>query len=242
MSQPEYHQEEPTGQITGVRVALVRDNEDPENLGRVKLQYPWRDADDESPWARIATNMTGDDYGSYFLPEVGEEVLVAFENGDIHNPVVMGSLWSGNRKPPEDNSDGENDIRTIKTRSGHQIEFDDGDEGAITVETAGGHELRFDDDSDSVTVTDTSGNSIEMDAGSDEISLSASDTIRLDANKIQLSAKQEVDIDSKGKVNISGAQQTDLTSKGPLNVESSALLEVSSSGIVTVSGSLIQLN
>ena len=87
MSQPHHTEAETDTKIAGVRVAVVRDNEDPEDIGRVKLEYPWRDADDESHWARIATEMTGDDYGTYYLPEVGDEV----EAGKRYGLIRFGS-------------------------------------------------------------------------------------------------------------------------------------------------------
>jgi len=246
MKRPPYSEPEPDGSDTvkGVRVAKVRSNQDPENLGRVKLAFPWRDADDESYWARIATEMTGADYGTYFLPEVGDEVLVGFENGDIHHPVVIGSLYSGQRKPPENNADGSNDIRKIETRSGHVVEFDDGDDGKVTIETDAGHEIVLDDESgsESVTIEDKSGNTVEMDAAENTISLSADKEVSLEAPTISLSADTKVDISSDGKVEISGKGKTNVSSKGQLNLESNGLMGISANGMLTIEGTLIRLN
>lgn len=233
-------QEEPSAGIAGVRIAKVSDIEDPENLARVKLEFPWRDDDGESYWARIATNMTGDDYGTYFLPEVDDEVLVGFENGDIHNPVVIGSLWSGNRKPPEDNTE-DNDIRTIKTRSGHRIEFDDDDSGKVTIETTGGHEIILDDDDDSVTIEDSGGNSIDMDAQGGEIDIEANTeismsapTIELDADaEITLSAGAKIDIDADGQAQLSGAM---------VDVESDGIMGIDATGPLTIDGAIVLIN
>jgi uncharacterized protein involved in type VI secretion and phage assembly len=247
MSKPHYTQTETKTDdaIAGVRVAIVRDNEDPENLGRFKLEYPWRDADDESHWARMATEMTGDGYGTHFLPEVEDEVLVGFENGDIHQPIVMGSLYSGNRTPPETNADGNNDIRAITTRSGHKVEFDDNDQsGAVTIETNAGHTVVLDDESggESITVEDKSGNSIEMDAVGNSISISAQQEISLEAPTIDLSADGEVSISSKGKVDVSGDGQASVSSKGQLNLESTGIMGIDATGPLTIQGAIIQLN
>lgn len=233
--------EEPDRGMMGVRVAIVRDNEDPENLGRVKLEYPWRDADDESHWARIATNMTGDEYGTYFLPEVEDEVLVGFENGDIHNPVVLGALWSGNRKPPADNGDGENDIRTITTRSGHKIEFDDGDDAKVTIETEGGHTVLLDDDGDELLIEDNSGNSIEMDASSDKIAISAGQEISLDAPTVSIDAAQEFEA-SGGMVEITSDGIAEFTSTGPMDIDTGAVMGISATGALQIQGAIIQIN
>ena len=87
----------------GVTLGLVTNNQDPEKLGRIKVKFPWLSDEDESNWARIITPMAGDDRGMFFLPEVDDEVLVAFEQGDMRFPFVLGSLWNGQDKPPETN-------------------------------------------------------------------------------------------------------------------------------------------
>ncbi|MDQ3855312.1 MAG: phage baseplate assembly protein V, partial [Chloroflexota bacterium] len=114
-------------------VGLVTNNQDPDGLGRVKVKFPWLSDEDESSWARIVTPMAGNDRGLYFLPEVDDEVLVAFEHGDVRFPYVLGALWNGKDKPPESNDDGRNDQRTIKSRSGHIIRLDDGDEAKLEI-------------------------------------------------------------------------------------------------------------
>jgi len=130
----------------GVSMAIVADNEDPQGLGRVKVTYPWRSASDESYWARIAAPMAGPDRGAYFLPEEGEEVLVGFEDGDFEHPYVLGALWNGEDSPPETNQDGENNVRTVRSRAGHEVTFDDREDGgSVTVSTADGNRVVLDD-------------------------------------------------------------------------------------------------
>ena len=109
----------------GVTVGIVTNNQDPKNLGRVKVKYPWLSELEESHWARVLTPMAGMDRGIYFLPEVEDEVLLAFEQGDINFPYILGALWNGKDTPPAKNEDGKNNQRVIKSRSGHQIIFDD---------------------------------------------------------------------------------------------------------------------
>src|SRR5215472_353851 len=104
--------------IYGVVVGIVTNNQDPDGMGRVKVKFPWLSDQDESWWARIATVMAGSSRGSYFLPEVNDEVMVAFEHGDVRFPYVLGALWNGKDSPPTTNSDGKNSIRLIKSRSG----------------------------------------------------------------------------------------------------------------------------
>ncbi|MFD1565071.1 phage baseplate assembly protein V [Haloarchaeobius amylolyticus] len=231
------------GGIRGVAVGIVTDNEDPKDLGRVKLRFPWRDADDESHWARIATEMAGDEYGTYFLPEIDDEVLVAFENGDVHRPFVIGALWNGAQSPPQTNADGENDVREIRSRSDHAISFDDADDGSITIRTAGGNELVIDDSGSTETITisdDAADNSITLDSERGTIAIDAKSELSLSASTISL------DGDS---VTISGTNGVKLTRNGPIDVDSKAtlslsgsMIDVNGSGIVKIKGNLISLN
>jgi uncharacterized protein involved in type VI secretion and phage assembly len=237
-------EEEPT--IAGVTTARVTDNQDPEGLGRVKVTYPFRDSDDQSAWARVATEMASKDYGTFFLPEVGDEVLIAFENGDINHPCVVGSLYTGKRKPPESNSSGNNDVREIKSRSGHVLEFDDNTtSGKVEIETSAGHTVTLDDTggAEKITIEDKSGsNSVTLDAANGEVAVSGDKKISLSAQTIELAADKEVKIDAKSKVNMSGKGQVNVSSKGQLNVESNGIMGIKASGPLTVKGAIIQLN
>jgi uncharacterized protein involved in type VI secretion and phage assembly len=238
------HTEDGT-KITGVVTAKVTDNEDPKGLGRVKVTYPHRDSDDESPWARVATEMASSSYGTFFLPEVGDEVLVAFEDGDIHHPFVVGSLYNGKRAPAEDNSSGDNNVREIQSRSGHVLDFDDTDgEELVKIETNAGHVIKLEDESGSekVTIEDKSGsNSITMESSSNKVSIEAGQTLSLSASTIELSGDSEVNISSSGKVNMEG-MNVNVSSDASMKVESSGMMDVKAGGILTLEGSLIQIN
>jgi uncharacterized protein involved in type VI secretion and phage assembly len=124
------------GTANGVVVATVTDLQDPDKMGRVKVAYPWLDKDPggaelSSHWVRIATPFGGKQRGFFFLPEVGDEVLIAFEHGSMEHPYIVGSLWNGKDGPPEENakviaSDKKMvDRRVIISRSGHIIELND---------------------------------------------------------------------------------------------------------------------
>ena len=104
--------------ICETQSAVVKDNNDPDGLGRVRVQFLWQDPN-QSPWIRIVSPHTGDDKGFYFIPEIGEEVLVGFEGSNAEKPYVIGSLYHGKAKPDKwVNAD--NDIKAIRTRSGHR--------------------------------------------------------------------------------------------------------------------------
>ncbi|MEF8776729.1 MAG: phage baseplate assembly protein V [Haloarculaceae archaeon] len=235
--------EEPT--VSGVATAKVTDNEDPEGVGRVKVTYPFRESDDESHWARIATEMASKEYGTFFLPEVGDEVLVAFEGGNIHHPVVIGSLYNGKRKPPFDNASGDNDIRAIKSRNEHTMEFDDATTGGkVTIETAAGHTITLDDTAgaETITVEDSTGdNSMTMDSVGGEVTVSADKKITLDADTIKLDGNK-VDISAKNKASVSGNSGIDISSKANLKMTSNGNMKVKGTGMLTLKGALVKIN
>jgi uncharacterized protein involved in type VI secretion and phage assembly len=187
--------------IKGVAIAVVTNNQDPENMGRVKVKYPWRDNEDESSWARMITFMAGNERGGYFLPEVEDEVLVAFENGDIDHPVILGALWSGKMKPPENNSDGKNNRRLIKSRSGHLVVMDDtdGSEKIEIIDKTGNNLLRV----------DTASNTIEISSNKD-IKLKASQgKISLECMELEMKSTVAAKLESSGTLDLkAGANAT----------------------------------
>jgi hypothetical protein len=110
----------------GVYVGVVTNNHDPLNLGRIKVIFPWDDTETESNWARLATLYAGKDRGNYFVPEVGDEVLIVFELGSFDSPFVVGSLWNGKDDLPEPgHPDGQNNHKVFETRCGHTMTFDE---------------------------------------------------------------------------------------------------------------------
>lgn len=189
----------------GVVVGIVTNNKDPDSLGRVKVKIPRISGEDESHWARVASLMAGKERGAFFLPEVDDEVLVAFEYGDINMPYIIGSLWNGVDKPPETNSDGENNIRVIKSRSGHIIRLndEDGKEKIEIIDKSEKNSIIFDTAKNTITITTDK-----------DITLSASQgTIKLDAQKIEIKSSADtkieagagMDVKSSATMNIKGA-------------------------------------
>lgn len=179
----------PGGRFYGLYPALVTDNQDPDNQGRVRIRLPWSPDNDGAAyenWARLATMMAGNNRGSWFIPDVDDEVLVGFEAGDPRRPYVVGMLWNGSDAPPEQ-MDSDNNLKTILSRAGIRITMDD-TQGSVklTLSTPGGHSLVFDDADLTITATDTTGNTIKMEAGS--ISVSAVAKLKVDAPLIEASA------------------------------------------------------
>lgn len=191
------------GRIYGAVIGIVTNNEDPEGLGRVKVKFPWLSADEESTWARLATLMAGNERGIYFLPEVDDEVLVIFEQGDVRFPYIIGALWNGKDKPPTTNTDGNNNIREIVSRSGHVIRLND-EEGKETIEI----------------IDKSEKNHIIFDTANNAISVTADQTISLKSSQgsIQLEAKT-IEIKSTSETKLEAGAGMNLEAKATMNIK-----------------------
>jgi uncharacterized protein involved in type VI secretion and phage assembly len=190
------------GRIQGVVVGVVTNNEDPDKMGRVKVKFPWLSGEDESHWARVAAPMAGKERGIYFLPEVDDEVLVAFDNGDMHFPYVLGSLWNGQDAPPAANDDGKNNVRLIKSRSGHVIRLtdEDGKEKIEVVDKTGKNSIVFDTASNTITIT-----------ADKDITLAATQgTITLDAQNVLLKSSADTKVEAGAGVEVKASAQMKL--------------------------------
>ena len=155
-------------------------------MGRVKVSYPTLSENVESGWARVVMPMAGKDMGMYFLPEVDDEVLVAFENGDLSSPVVLGGLYNSKRLPPATNSDTLNSIRVIKSKSGHTVTFDDSPAAPkVVIRHKGGSEISLAGDG-----------SVSVKAMGD-LTLQANGTLTLDATKVDVKVATVMNVGDK---------------------------------------------
>lgn len=191
-----------SGHAKGVAVALVTQNKDEEGLCRVKVRYPWHDQPRESHWARLAVPMAGDGRGTVFIPEVGDEVLVAFEREDLRFPYVLGALWNGKDKPPLANDDGNNDRRIVKTRKKHYLLFDDGARGIVELAHENGAVVRFTDNE--IELKDSQGNLLKIEK-SGAITLQASTQLTIKAAAITIEATGTLELKANATLTIRGA-------------------------------------
>ena len=196
------------GRWYGCHVAEVVDLVDPEAQGRVKIALPWApDADGQryEAWARMATLFAGRDRGSWFMPDVGDEVLVVFQGGDPRWPFVVGGLWNGQDTPPESAS-AQNNLKVIKSRNGVVITIDDqqGQE-SIKLETPGGCSMTLKDGPGTVTLEDSNGNSVKLETAG--ITVTASAKVTVNASQVAISAGM-VTVDA-GMSRFSGVVQAD---------------------------------
>lgn len=173
----------------GVYPAKVNDVQDPDKQGRVQVDLAMTPEGGEERfrvWARIATMMAGPEHGSWFIPDPGDEVLISFLAGDPRQPFVIGALWNGKDAPPQ-TMDDNNNIRVIKTRSGHKLEFDDTDGSAkITLTTPNGCELVLDDGAGgNLKLSHPAGSSMEFDAVGN-ITITAVVNLNITATQIEV--------------------------------------------------------
>ena len=236
-----------------VQSAVVTDNNDPEKLGRVKVSFFWQDQGQETPWIRVMTPHSGAEKGIYFIPETGEEVLVAFEHGDAERPYVAGSFFHGQHKPDSNWVNNRNEIKAIRTRGGNTIEF---------IDSPGSEEIVMYLGSDK-----DSNNKISLLAGSPpEINIISQGKLNLEAESIEMKTNSgAIDIKSAGALtlesggtmtldsmtSIEANANTDVTIKGlNINIEATASLtakgnasaELSAGGNTTVKGAIVMIN
>jgi uncharacterized protein involved in type VI secretion and phage assembly len=179
------------GRWYGVFPATVKDISDPDGQGRVKISLPWvPDADNGSyeVWARLATMMAGNNRGTWFIPDVDDEVLVGFEGGDTRRPFILGGLWNGQDFPPESmDGAGNNYKKVIRSRNGVKITLDDQDgQEKFLVETPGGQKITLQDGPGVVEFDDSNGNSIKMESAG--ITVTASAKVTINASLVEISA------------------------------------------------------
>lgn len=189
---------DPTDQrFFGVTIAQVVSNLDSTGEGRVQVRLPWMPG--LEPWARVASPSAGPDCGIFFIPQADDEVLVAFNHGDLRDAFVIGSLWNGSDAPPRRSPTDPRNLRVVATPAGHEIELDDSAR-SITITSATGH---------TVSITP---NAIELAAGdtakvvlkkSGHIELTAKVEVKIEAATLKLSGTT-VEIAGKGSATIDG--------------------------------------
>jgi uncharacterized protein involved in type VI secretion and phage assembly len=239
--------------VFGVVPAIVTNNKDPDSHYRVKVRFPFLsngdESGEESDWCRVATIGAGPDRGFFNLPEVGDEVLVAFEHGDVGRPYIVGSMWNGQNKTHDDNSgqSGKNDRRSIKTRSGHILEFNDkkGEEkialksktGArLVIDDKDGNKKieLYDDAGDNYVLIDVQNKKITIETKTGDMLLKAKNTIRLEAKTIETKSDKDTKMEVGANFSMKATSNMTITAGGTG--------EVKSDGQLTVKGSTVNIN
>lgn len=200
--------------VAGVVVGLVTNIKDPLKQGRVRMTFPWLSDTYESDWARVAVLGGGPLRGSTFLPEVDDEVLVAFEMGDVRKPYVVGGLWNGKDAPPQraqlvDPSRGALNRRAIVSRLGHALTMDDSAQAPGVTLTSGKGTLTISLDDKQTAVTVHSDGTVEIEG---------TQAVKVSGGTVELTAKQSMKLKAAGPLELEGAM-VKITGNGPVQVK-----------------------
>jgi Rhs element Vgr protein len=209
--------------VNGLQYGIVSQlEEDPQGECRILVRLPIVSAEGQGTWCRVASLDAGENRGAFFLPEVGDEVIVGFVNQDPNNAIVLGMLNSS-AKPAPLKAEDANNTKGFVTRSGMKLLFDD-EKKVVTIETPAGKKIVADDDAKEIRLEDEFSNIIKL----------SSDGISVESGK-DLSFKAKGDVTVEG-VNVS------ISGKAKVKATGSSGTELSSNGTTVVKGSLVQIN
>ena len=225
--------------VAGLQVGVVMKlDEDPCEQSRVQVKLPILQAETEGVWARLANFHASNAIGSFFVPEIGDEVILGYLNNDPSNPVVLGSLYGPKNKPPYELT-AENNTKAIVTRSELKIEFDE-DKKITTIITPGENKLVLNDDEKSILMQDQNDNKVEL--SPDGIVLDTPKDISITARgKITIDAMGAIDVSSKADVSVKGMNVNHEADVGFV-AKGNASAELSASGQTTVKGAMVMIN
>lgn len=225
--------------VQGLQVAVVTKlDADPAGAHRIQVRSPALESDANLVWARLLMPYASNAFGAFFVPEIGDEVLVGHLADDPAHPVVLGSLYSAKHAPPTP-LDKDNKIKTLVTRCKHKLEFDD-DKKIVTLMTPAGNQVVLSDDAKTITLKDQTGNEIEMSESG--IKLDSPKDIVINAKgKVTVSAVGAITLDSKADVKASG-MNVQCEAKVGFTGKGNATAELSASGQTTVKGAMVMIN
>jgi|694.fasta_scaffold20996_1 Rhs element Vgr protein len=238
---PQFSYSPSTGQfpaIHGLQVGIVKQlDKDPQSEFRLSVTIPGMTGS-ETLWARMASIYASNAAGFYFLPEIGDEVILGFIDDDPSHPVILGSLYSSKHAAAYAN-EAKNNTKAITTRSKMEINFDE-EKKIIKISTPGGNSIILDDDEKGITIKDQNSNTLKLNSSGIEmespknIVIKATGDITLDATgKLSLQSKQDVTVEG---LNITNTAKVGFTAKG------SASAEISASGQTIVKGAMVMIN
>jgi uncharacterized protein involved in type VI secretion and phage assembly len=197
----------------GVEVGIVTNVKDPNKLGRIKVQLPRLPGGPETDWARVAQPAAGAGRGFYWLPEVGDEVLIAFELGQANCPYVLGALWNGKDKPMDGAYADDNTTRMIQTKSGHKIVLCDksGEEKIVIADKSGNRTITF----------DVKAKKFLVEAKEGDIELHAEKKIVLDCEDLEIKTSKTTKLDVGSNFDLKVGGDASIKADGNLKIKAS---------------------
>lgn len=244
------------GEISGLMIGKVKQlDQDPDNQYRIMLTLPIMQDDNTGIWARLSSYYATSSAGSFFIPEIGDEVVVGFLNGDPGSPIVLGSLYNSTNKAPNEFTK-DNYTKALITKALNKIEFDD-ENKIITVTTPGNNQAVLSDKDKSVTIQDQNSNSIVMNSDGITIKDKSGNKIVLSSSGIEINSASNVKISASQNINASATSNLDLSATQNVSVSGlqisnsantsfkasgNASAELSASGQTTIKGAMVMIN
>ena len=197
----------------GVEIGIVTNVQDPKKLGQVKVCFPRLPDKPEGDWCRVVQPAAGAGRGFYWIPQVGDEVLVAFERGDASHPYVIGSLWNGQDKPPEGAYTDDNTRAMIQTKSGHKVVLDDkgGEEKIVIADKSGNRTVTF----------DVKNKKFLIEAKEGDVEIHADKKLVLDCEDLEIKARNDAKIDVGSNFDLKVSSTANVKAESQLNLKSS---------------------
>ena len=225
--------------VRGLHIGVVKKlDANPDGEPMIQVSVPVLQAETEGVWARLTKFYGSDGVGAFFVPEIGDEVILGYLNGDPSSPVILGSVYSSKRKPPYELT-AENNTKAIVTKSELRVEFDD-EKKVISITTPAENKIVISDDGKSILLEDQNNNKAELSASG--IVLDSPKDISISAKgKITLNAVGEVSISSKADVKTAGLNINNTANVGFV-AKGNATAELSASGQTTVKGAMVMIN
>ncbi|QCW51925.1 hypothetical protein FE634_18700 [Nocardioides dongxiaopingii] len=232
--------------VSGVLAALVTNLKDPDNKGRIAVKYSAVSEEVESAWARMVVLGAGKDRGMLFYPEVGDEVLIAFENGDTRRPVVLGGLFSAKNTLPVGSgtavANNKIKYRRITSRLGHMVELADGEQPGeqhiLLQHQEKKHQIKISGEEVEVI---SDGLPITLSNGQAKVVLAKNGDITLDGNNIEIKAKAGIKVTANGQVAVKGTAGTEVGGS-TVKVKADGMASVEASGPLTLKGAMVAIN
>ncbi len=225
--------------VEGLQIGVVKKlDEDPDGQYKVQVTVPVMQATTEGVWARLLSFYGSLGIGAFFVPEIGDEVVLGYFNNDPSSPVILGSLYSSSRKPPYELT-ADNFIKALVTKSNLKLEFDD-ENKVITLTTPENNRVIISDKDKSILLQDQNDNKVEL--GPDGIVLDSPKDIKISAKgKVTIDAVGTIRMTSKADVAVEG-MNVNHTAKIGFVAKGSASAELSASGQTTVKGAMVMIN